>query len=81
MAYQTPRKKLVYGDIAYLRRSVTVERGGRMVGSGLKRVNGENKGKNEGRLHFSLFNDIKQQLHQCFNIIKIVRVKNKTHLG
>ena len=54
MAYQTPRKELGYGDIACLRRSVTVERGGRMVGSGLKRVNGENKGRNEGRLHFSL---------------------------
>ena len=49
MAYQTPRKELDYGDIACLRRSVTVERGGRMVGNGLKRVNGENKGKNEGR--------------------------------
>ena len=39
-------------DIACIRRSVTVERGGRMVGSGLKRVHGENEGKNEGRFPF-----------------------------
>ena len=45
MAYQTPRKELGYGDIACLRRPVTVERG-------LKRVNGENKGENEGRPPF-----------------------------
>ena len=37
--------------------------------------------ENYNDVHFSLFNDIKQQLHQCFNIIKIVRVNDKTHLG
>ena len=37
--------------------------------------------ENYNDLHFSLFNDIKQQLHQSFSIIKIFRVKNKTHLG
>lgn len=33
--------------------SVTVERGGRMVGSGWKRVHGENEGENDGRFPFS----------------------------
>ena len=33
--------------------------------------------ENYNDVHFSLFNDIKKQLRQSFNIIKIVRVKHK----